>query len=349
LLHVAIAALGVGFLWRLPALSAGLGAVAFISLLVEEMTWGPWLSRPLLRLASFNVIGRLPKIVDPALRVVVCAHYDTQRTGLIMSLVERSTALQWRLPVALKPPLLPLGLCFGLQALGGIGAIWVDGPLASMMGCLLAAAYTVFILLFTQWAVSPFVPGAADNASGAAAALTLAEIWTREPIPGVDLVVVLTGCEETGMLGAAAWADRHRAENEAVPTCFVNLDGLGFGPPRFLGSEVPVFGWPLPYPGQMIAAAREVAEQAKLTDAGPHALPGPTDGLALLVRGLPGITIVGFQTGGRLPNYHQLTDTCDRMDQDAAWAGVRFAWRLLQHFADGHVIYQTERGKPFVA
>lgn len=159
LLHVMIAALGLSFLWRLPALSAGLGAVAFVSFLVEEMTWGRWLSRPLLRSASFNVIGRFPKTADPGLRVVVCAHYDTQRTGLIMSVADRLTGLQWRLPVALKPPLLLLGLCFGLQALGGIGAIWVDGPLVSMMGCLLAATYAVFILLFTQWAVSPFVLG----------------------------------------------------------------------------------------------------------------------------------------------------------------------------------------------
>jgi acetylornithine deacetylase/succinyl-diaminopimelate desuccinylase-like protein len=200
LLHVAIAAFGLGFLGWAPALSAGLGAVALISFVADEMTFGCWLSRPLLRMESFNVVGRFPTIAKPALRVVVCAHYDTQRTGWMMSVAERLTALQWRLPTALKPPLLLLGLCFGLQALGGIGAIWVDGSLVFVLGWLLAAAYTVFGLLFTQWAVSPFVPGAADNASGAAAALTLADAWTREPIPGVDLVVVLTGCEESGLL-----------------------------------------------------------------------------------------------------------------------------------------------------
>ncbi len=92
------------------------------------------------------------------------------------------------------------------------------------------------------------MPGAADNATGAAAVLTLGEAWCRRPHDGVELVLLLPGCEEPGMLGSAAWADRHREELSELPTFFLNIDNLGVGPVRFFGAEIPLLGWPVAYP-----------------------------------------------------------------------------------------------------
>lgn len=175
------------------------------------------------------------------------------------------------------------------------------------------------------------MPGAADNASGVAAVLELAARWSDHPADGVELVVLLSSCEETGMLGAAAWCDRHEVDLVRLPTCFLNVDGVGFGPPRFLGVEVPMAGWPVRYPAEKVALAAAAAAAGGWADAGPHAMPGPTDGLAFLSRGVAGVTVVGFRGRGSLPHYHQPSDTADHTDLDAAWAGTEFAWAVLRH------------------
>lgn len=186
-------------------------------------------------------------------------------------------------------------------------------------------------------------PGAADNASGAAAVLSLAEDWLRRPEAGVELVLLFTGCEETGALGAAAWADRHRGEIAAVPTSFLNLDGLGFGPPHLLGCEIPLAGLPVRYPPRLVARCMEAAAE------GGHELPKPltvagfTDGLALRARGLSGVTLVGCQPDGRLPHWHRPTDDAARMDFDAAWDGVESACLVMRRLTRE---MQDERPKP---
>ncbi len=248
---------------------------------------------------------------------------------MIWIVFEWLKVLYRRLPVALKPPLQLLAAALAVQVLVGGTALWGINPVLITAGVSLLAVYAVFGLLLGKWSVSQFVPGAADNASGSAAVLTLGEAWLRNPVAGVELVLLLTGCEEVGMLGAAAWADRHRAEIRALPTLFLNVDSLCFGPPRFLGWEVPVVGWPVACPAEVIAAVETVAAEQGLANAGPHSLPGPTDGLAFLKRGVAGVTVVGFQDRGRLPNYHRMLDTSDTRDYGAACAGGEFAWELL--------------------
>jgi len=212
--------------------------------------------------------------------------------------------------------------------------------LVQIAGAILLLAYAVLAVILLQWSFGRPVPGAADNASGVAAVLAIAEAWLAEPRPAddVELLVLLSGCEECGLLGAAAWADRHRADLRSLSTVFVNIDGVGMGPPRYLGAEVPAAGLPLRAPRWVLEQCASVAAEQELTDAGPHALPGPTDALAFLARGLPAVTVVGFRDGFILPNYHTMRDTSDHMDFEAAMAGVRFArgvvWRLaVQHEA----------------
>jgi len=217
--------------------------------------------------------------------------------------------------------------------------------LVQIAAAILLFAYAVLAVILLQWSFGRPVPGAADNASGVAAVLAIAESWMAGPRPAedVELVVLLSGCEECGLLGAGAWADRHRAELRSLPTVSLNIDGVGMGPPRFLGAEVPAAGVPLRAPHWVLEQCATVAREQGLTDAGPHALPGPTDTLAFLARGLPGVTVVGFRDGFILPNYHTMRDTSDNMDFDAAMAGVRFAqavaWRLaVQHEAPRHPV-----------
>ena len=163
-------------------------------------------------------------------------------------------------------------------------------------------------------------------------------LWLKlgviNPVEAVELVVLLPGCEESGLLGSAAWADRHRKELKAVPTVFVNFDNLGVGPARFFDADTPLFGWPVAYPREMVQIARQVSRELGLEDNRPHTMPGPTDGLSFLVRGLPGMTIVSFQERGYMPWYHLPGDTASNLDFDAAWQGVLFGWRFLKNCAE---------------
>lgn len=346
LLPVLVAGAGALCLWGAPQLSVLLGLLAGGSLLAEGTTRSVVLSWPLLRLLprpSRNIVARVPARDVARRRVVVLGHYDTQRTGWIWRerLQQRAARLLRRSRGPLRSPLFPviaaivsvvvLGLVtviggqlgWGarltpLTRIGALGALTVLGVSAVMLG---------------QWAVGPFVPGACDNASGASAAISVAEAWLAAPEPDAELVVLLTGCEETGLLGAAAWADAEGEQLRDVPTCFVNIDSIGYGRVRFLGVEHSNAAQPFSYPGPLLAVAAAVAREADLADAEPQVLPVCTDGLALLARGLSGVTVLAYDDRGLMPNYHQLTDTSDRMDFDVAVSGVRFAEQLVRRLA----------------
>jgi hypothetical protein len=183
-------------------------------------------------------------------------------------------------------------------ALGFAGPGLVGRASLSIAAAALLAVYAASGALLAQWSVGAPVPGAADNASGAAAVLSLAEDWLGRPETGVELVLLLTGCEETGALGVAAWADRHRVEIDARPTAFLNLDGLGFGPPHLLGREVPLAGPPRRHPPGLVARCRRANADGGRDLPEALTLPGFTDGLAFLARGLPDVTLVDCQPGG---------------------------------------------------
>lgn len=334
LIHVGIAAIGLMLSWRMPAFGIALAAVALVSFALEQGRCVVWLSWPACRYRSQNVCGTVPAVRAARRRIILCAHYDTQRSGFVWTISRYLNRVSVYLPLWLKPPMTFLTALMAGQILLGLAQMSVGSSLTMrILDGLLLAIYAVVGLLFIQHALGRFVPGAVDNASGVAAVLELADAWVASPpADDVELIVLLTGCEESILLGAAAWADRHREEVERLPTVFLNFDSMAFGPPRFLGAEVPAAGLPLRCDARLIQLCVSVAKELDLHDAGPHALPGPTDTFAFLARGMRGISIVSFQPGGVLPRYHTMADTVSNMDFAAAHATVEFArlvcWKL---------------------
>ena len=341
LVHVVVAAIGAAFFWQVPAITLTLPLVALVSLWLEHSTRGAWLSRPLVRYPSANLMARIPTS-SPRLRVILCGHYDTQRTGFIWSAFAYLGPLFWWVPAILKPPLLTIALLMTAQlVLASVVMLGGDNPALTRVNWAILIFYAFDAVFLAEWARGPFIQGAGDNATGVTAVLTLGEEWLREPVDGVELVLVLFGCEEGGLLGSAEWATRHREEFHEVKTVFLNLDNLGFGPPRFFRSEVPLVGLPRPYPPAMIEVAAETARQLGLEDAGPHSMPGPTDALSFLERGLQGMSIVSFGRWGFMPTYHRLLDTTEHLDFDEAWQATVFGEALLRRLV-GHTFQQTE-------
>lgn len=335
LIHVLVAMASLALLLWQPIVAAVLVGIAFISFIAEQMTRGVWLSRVACRANSCNVVGRVPAPVRAARRLVICAHYDTQKTAWLWGIAERLVPFWSRCPVLLKPPMLTLGLLMIGEAAVAVAATFVQSSQLRWAAVgIVGAVYAVFALLLLQWALGSSVPGATDNASGVAAVMKVASAWHEaRPADDVELMVLFSGCEETGMLGAAAWADRHREELRTLPTTIINVDGIGFGPPRLLGAEVPAVGIPLRAPARLLKACAAVAAELGLSDVGPHALPGPTDGLAFLARGLAAVTVVGFAEGQRLPFYHTMADTTAHVDFDAASLGAKYVKAIVWQLA----------------
>jgi Peptidase family M28 len=337
LVHVIVAALGACLLPLAPWAASLLGLVALTSLILEQGSRGALLSRFLINKPSANVVARIPPLQGPVRRrVLVMGHYDTQRTGLIWrgGLTKHVAALLDRAPGMVKSPLFLVGLAMVAQiALGLAALVWPAAPAVAVGTRLVLVVHLIAGALLAEWMVGRPVPGASDNATGAAAAMELAEAWRRRPVPEVELVVLLTGCEETGCLGSTAWAQAHLAELRSVPTTFLNLDSFGYGSPRFLGTEHALSGLPVSYPAKVVAMCDEVAQDRGLTNAGPRSLQVATDGLPFLVRGIPGASVLCFEDHGYMPNYHQLSDTADNLDFGLAWEAIGFCRALLLRLA----------------
>lgn len=336
--HVLIAWAGSLLLWSHPLIAGIVGVAALVSVGVEHTFGIPLLGRFLIGAPSQNVVATVPaRGGTPRRRVVLVGHYDSQRTGWIWNegLLTPVARLLTRAPGPLKSPLFPvMATMLAQPVVARLMVIypetsWVDG-----LGIAVVILHTLATVLLFQWGMGPYVPGAADNASGTAAVMALAEAWQDEPVDGVELVAVCVGCEEVGLLGTQAWIRANREAMQTTPTWFVNFDTLAHGKVRILGGEYALVGVPAAYDPHVLDLAVDAAAELGLPGAGPHVLPVATDGLAFALRGIPGVTLTSFCDDGHLPNYHQLGDTAENMDFDVAWDGVRLGWGVLRRLAD---------------
>ncbi len=332
--HLAIGFVGLLLFEISPWITIVAGVATVLSFCLEQNCRGVWLSRALPHFPSANVVATIPA-ANRKRRVVLLAHYDTQRTGLIWVLYRYLCSIYWFTPAIMKASMTIVTASFGAQVILGIIAVaGLEGEWFWYAQRLLQVVYVGTIFFFAEWLFHSHVPGAGDNATGSAAIMTMASAWQENPHDDVELMIVFTGCEEAGMLGAEQWTLQHAAEIEATPTLFLNMDNLGFGPPRFLGNEAPNCGGIVSYPKPLLKLAEEVAREAGLADAGPHAVPAATDGLPLLTHGMQGLTIISFSHHGFMPNYHRMQDTTANLDFDAAWAATEFGWRVCGRLAE---------------
>ena len=290
-----------------PRWLAGLAGVSYASDFSGRLQW----SRPLLpRGEGANVVARVHPRGPRERTLVLLAHTDTAQTGLMWhpaftGLWRRVAERTGKSPSPATTAL----LAFALSALA---------PRRSAGRALLALS----LALTLDVARHRPVPGANDNACAAAGLVELARGFVDEPLERTEVVAVATGCEESGMGGAAAWLRRARDEFDPATTLVVGLDQIGAGDPHVLTGEGP----------PLIAHYRsDDVERAGLPTY--HAA-GWTDPIMARHAGLPAISIFGIKDGG-LPNYHVPTDTPDRVEWDAVDRCLAAARRIARDFDAG--------------
>ena len=271
---------------------------ALISLELEASGRLQWLRRLLPAGRGFNVVAERGQ---GDRTVVVVAHHDAARTGLVwhpwIVAVGAARNLRRRRIDGYEQP---LALGFLLAAL----------PCTRRLGralLLLGAALQLDV------ARSRTVPGANDNATGVAALLALAD----DPPPGVRLVLVATGCEESGMGGMAAFLREHHFDLRS--TLFLSLDTLGCGTPIVLSGE------------GTILEHRYAEEDLALAGETPRwRIGGWTDAILPRFTGHHSISLLSMGPG-HFTHYHHPSDTPEHVD----WTSVDGCLRLARQIVAG--------------
>ena len=312
----------------------GLLAAGALAGIVDEAQNGPRLLRRLVRRrrATVNLIARAGDGDGPSGTLVVLAHHDAPQTGMLFDqtlqkrIHERAPQVIERFKTS--PPQWWLGLAGPLAtllaALRGIRAPAYVGMLLGAIGTALVA---------DVWR-SPTVPGANDNLSGVAALVALAELLHERPLPGLRVLLVSCGAEETLQDGVRAFVARHRHELEPGRTWFANLDTVGSPHLVSLEAEGPV--WMESYTGPWLRdLLSSCAERIGVELQRGFRARASTDSVIPSRAGYPIVTLVSMTDWRSLANYHLPSDVPANLDFGTVAEATRLVYELARSLATG--------------
>jgi hypothetical protein len=230
-----------------------------------------------------NVVARIPAAATAERTVVVVAHHDAARTGLMWD--PRLTTLRKARNRRIEGYGWPLAAALVLRGLGRTRA-------ARLLGL-------VNGLLLADVARGETVPGANDNATGVAALLALAEELAGDPLPDADVMLVATGSEESGMDGMRAFLAARSFDPDH--TLVVSLDTLGCGTPIVLKGEGILLTHRFP----------DLVDGVERWRIG-----GWTDPVLARFAGLPAVSLLSIGPEGTFTHYHHPSDRPEFVDFD---------------------------------
>jgi len=278
---------------------------------------------------SQNIIGRPPQSSAPGKaekKLILMGHYDSAPVSLLYL---PSMVKNFRQSLLISLGLMVLAVIVALLEVLGLGR-----PFVTWIRWLLIIYFLAQALLSSvDYLRYGYTNGASDNATGAAVAIaTAARLW-REPIPGWDVEVVLTGAEEVGMVGARAYYLAHKQELSPQHTYVLNFDNIGSGRLQVItrtGSITDVV-----YDNPLVQAALEVAAtSAEFRDVKPGVWhTGDFDSIWFARAGIPSLTLSAQDEQGLIANLHRPTDTLDNVDESLPRHAVDFATATIRHLA----------------
>jgi acetylornithine deacetylase/succinyl-diaminopimelate desuccinylase-like protein len=265
---------------HLPHLAAGFSrrplvrALALLSYELDQSGRFQWVERLLPKGEGVNVVGRIAARGRPVRTLVLVAHLDTQRAGLMWSRRIMEAGAGRRLRSRSMTP--------------------AAGPAA------------VAIATGSR----PPVPGANDNASGVAAVLEVARRLVAEPLEGTDVLVVLPGAEEAGMGGMRAFLGRHGLD--PARTFVLGLDTVGSGAPVVAAAEGALLAHG--YREVDLDAVDRGARRAGLEPPRRWRIGAYTDPVLARFAGLPAASLLSVGEHGMYTRYHRPDDLPEHVD-----------------------------------
>ncbi len=298
-----------------------LAAVSLVSVLLE-LAFRPNPIRFVLpKGRSQNVVARIAPKGEVRERVVLMGHLDTHRTPLVFS------SVGW---LKLFTSLVPLGLVSAVVlALLFLAGAFLTLPALKIASLPFALVILGILLITVQADLTPYTPGANDNASGAGVVLSIAAELARSPLENTEVWAVLSGCEEVGCYGAEAFARAHKGElGRAIWIVLDSVGGKGAGP-AYITSET--FLLTSRSDGELLALADRVASSHPELGAYSRAFRGAyTEGAIGVKHGFRVLTLVGLRKDGLLPGWHRLSDNLENLDPETVEKTEKFVRELLR-------------------
>lgn len=320
------ALLGSLAIWISPTPSISLLAVALNLLgaggmLAETDLANNWMRWLLPTAISHNAIGSLPPAGQVRGHAILCAHIDTHRTPIFYSSKAWHKAFGYLVGGAfISMPL--AALIYLIIALTGLSwLVWLGIPFIAVQ--LFALALCVHADL------TPFSPGANDNASGVAVTLAIARRVRSSPLQNTQLWFVFTGCEETGAHGMAAFLDKHAAKL-GKDAFYIILDQVGAGNLEYLVKDGLIIKRDTHT--DAVQLAEKVASRVPHITIKRQIGIAYTDAMAATRTGLKALTLVALPPANSTlsTHWHQMSDRIAVIQPDALQDALDFTWACLQ-------------------
>ncbi len=260
----------------------------------------------------------------PAARVILTAHHDSGRTGLLYAL--RVPSLRRR-RATLTSPLHFLFWTVMVALVAAIVRLAMDESGAlDVVQFVLAAIFLTYVVLLLDSAAAAPSPGASDNASGVAALLEAARRLTAEPPELIETWVFLTGAGDAGALGMRAWLEEHGGSLRGLPTYFVNVKGTGNGHVCHVVGE----GY-----ATLVRNDERLARLAERAGSERHVWRIGTDASVAASQGHAAITLTCLNDRGRIEHSHRPSDTAENVDPGAVERATDTLERLVRLIDEG--------------
>ncbi len=292
----------------------GIGAVTFFL----ENTSFALVASLLPKRTSNNVIGYIPAGKQAKNRIIVTAHYDSSRSGIMFS---PSFVKGFRNTF--------IGLVISIFSMFILTAMyWITHVVwLKVLVAILAIDPLVTIgLLVHRELKGDYTHGANDNASGVGVLLGMAKRFKQEPLANTELYLAATGAEEVGMVGMAAFVKQHQQLlNDAL---IINIDNCGTGQVAYIVEEGMIKKYAADH--GMVAIADQLRSKGFDTVKPRVFTTMSTDALVPLARGYKAMSIMAFDNEGILPNWHWETDIFENVQPAAVNLAYEFTSELIK-------------------
>jgi Peptidase family M28 len=305
-------------------LTAGLGVGAATAIWDEVGGGRLWFRRAVLpHRDTFNVVAEAGDR-DGAETVLVVAHHDAAHSGLVFHpalprlFAERLPALHERstqsLPIMyatwLGPVMVALGSILGRAGLLRAGSLLAAGAAGAM----------------ADIGRSEVVPGANDNLSAVAVLIALARSLAERPAPGVQVLLLSTGSEESFMEGMQGFVRRHHATLDPARTTVLCLECVGSTTLTLVEAEGMLRM--RPYNDDARRRLAEAGEAAGVELVRGLRTVAATDALVALRHGYAAATLASIDATKFPANYHWPSDTPENLD----WGTMERAFAVADRF-----------------
>lgn len=299
-------------------LGGALGALGAAGIASEFPPHQRRLRAPLPQRTTYNVICEIGD-PDAAQTIVISSHHDSAHSGLVfhpalpkigdrLGMIENAeTSPALMAPVIGGPALVAIGALTGVKALTKLGAVLGVGATAAM----------------AEIGSRKVVPGANDNGTAVVSLLALAKRLADHPAPGVRVILLSAGSEESFSEGIKAFGERHFDELPRESTFFLVLESTGSPHLLVLRGEgfLKMYDYPAP--------ALELLDTAA-ADLGIWLYPNlrlhnGTDGLEPLAAGYEAAVIAGCDELKQPSNYHWPNDLAENVDFGTVADGIRLS------------------------